>query len=224
MNRQSNGPFAPPRDWDALQHAYEAHTGDLEDLAGASSITLITLNKYAKARKWVRSIQVELPVPVEREKPKPKSLPEKVAAGKAAKPKQPRGSKAATGHSEEKPNTPNVAPPKGAAAIKITSATRAEIIGRLYAAIFRKVEQLEICMSTDEPVAPTDHERETRIIGTLLRNVELVDDVNRPASSGKPNADTPKSVGTAADRRVDTEHLRRELAARIKRLRERQPG
>ena len=222
MNRQSNGPFAPQRDWDALQHAYEAHTGDLEDLADASCITLITLNRYAKARKWVRSTQVELPGAMEHEKSKP--LPKKTAAGKSAKPKSPRGSKAATKHSVATSDTPNVASQKGAAAIKITSATRAEIIGRLYAAIFRKVEQLEICMSTDEPVAPADHERETRIIGTLLRNVELVDDVNRPASGGKPNADTPKSVGTAADRRIDAEHLRRELAARIKRLRERQPG
>ena len=222
MNRQSNGPFAPPRDWDALQHAYETHTGALEDLADASSITLITLNKYAKARKWVRLTPIELQVAVEREKST--SHPKNAAAGKAAKPKQPSFARAATKKCVAKPDTLNTAPHAVAAAIKITSATRAEIIGRLYAAIFRKVEQLEICMSTDEPVAPADHERETRIIGTLLRNVELVDDVNRPAAGDNARGDPPKSVGTAADRGIDQEHLRRELAARVKRLRERQPG
>ncbi len=221
MTQTSNGLFAPTRDWAALQYAYETHVGDLDGVATGNAISLKTLQGYARDRNWQR-LQTPAAQPEKAIKPKParklvlRKLPAKPGA-KAKKRTIPKSTRDAA---------PLVIPavPIATDAIPITSITRAEIIGRLYAAIFRKVEQLEICMSTNEPVATADHERETRIIGTLLRNVELVDDVTRPASGGKPNADAPKSIGTSPDRGIDAEHLRRELAARVKRLRERQPG
>ena len=221
MTQTSNGLFAPTRDWAALRHAYETHIGDLDGLAKGNAISLKTLQGYARDRNWQR-LQKPAAQPEKAIKPKParKLVLRKLPAKPGAKKKN----RAIPKNTRYAPPLINPAVPIAADAIPITSITRAEIIGRLYAAIFRKVEQLEICMSTNEPVATADHERETRIIGTLLRNVELVDDVTRPASGGKPNADAPKSIGTSPDRGIDAEHLRRELAARVKRLRERQPG
>jgi hypothetical protein len=221
LTQPSNGLFAPTRDWAALKHAYETHAGDLEEVATSNAISLKTLQAYARARKWERlsepAAQPSKPI-----RPTPARRP---ASRKLAKPGAKATRKTVTKSKREKaPALNRPAVPAAVDTIAITSITRAEIIGRLYAAIFRKVEQLEICMSTNEPVATADHERETRIIGTLLRNVELVDDVTRPASGSKPNADVPKSVGASPDRGIDAEHLRRELAARVKRLRERQPG
>jgi hypothetical protein len=44
------GPIAPPRDWDALQRAYEAPGADPAQIAKDNNILLDTLRKYAKAR------------------------------------------------------------------------------------------------------------------------------------------------------------------------------
>ena len=223
MTHTSHGLFAPARDWAALQLAYETHTGNLEDLATSNTISVKTLQGYARARNWVR-LQTTPLAPVATKLPASRQTStRKVAQPRPKlKPKVKR-KVSATAKPEAPSRLPTVAP-VAVEAIPISRETRAQIIGRLYAAIFRKVEQLEICMSTKEAVPAADHERETRIIGTLLRNVELVDDVNRPAAGDNASGDPPKSVGTAADRGIDQEHLRRELAARVKRLRERQPG
>jgi hypothetical protein len=48
------------------------------------------------------------------------------------------------------------------------------VLDRLYNAIELKVKQLEENMSQDGPKSPADAERETRTIGSLIRNVEKV--------------------------------------------------
>lgn len=225
MTHSSNGLFAPARDWAALQLAYETHTGSLEDLAASNTISVKTLQSYARTRHWVRSqTTASAPGAIKLPASRQTSTRQVAQARPNLRPKVKKkvGATAKTAASSRLPTVV----PAAVEAIPISRETRAQIIGRLYAAIFRKVEQLEICMSTTEAVPSADHERETRIIGTLLRNVELVDvdDVNRPAAGDDASGDPAKSVGAAADRGIDQEHLRRELAARVKRLRERQPG
>lgn len=55
MPSPTTGRFAPSRDWDALKHAYEAHVGDLGELAIANNIQLKTLQGYASRKNWVRA-------------------------------------------------------------------------------------------------------------------------------------------------------------------------
>lgn len=166
MTRLANGPFAPPRDWDALKRAYEQHTGPLEQLAEANNIKLTTLQGYASKFKWAR----------------------------------PAGVMTTAG---------------GIAAI------RSDIVLRLFAAVSRKLSQLEASMETTDPLSTADHERQSRTIGSLATNLEKVDDLSRAdagtggqSAAGKP-AVAPETAGN------DEDKLRRELAARIERLRER---
>ena len=92
------------------------------------------------------------------------------------------------------------------------------LIQRLYGAITRKLEQMETSMSGPEAANPADSERETRALGNLIKNYEKVQaletDLTRDAAAagGKPGA------MPSAD---DSERKRRELEARIRKVRER---
>ena len=197
LTQRSNGPFAPPRDWDALRRAYEAYTGELVDLAAENNITEKTLRRYAKDKEWVRCGSTK---PVATPDPLPVTVDSAIAALECA-------------------TDPVVVVP-----FHFTAEMRAELFRRVYALVLRKFDQLEICMSTDETIPTADHERETRIIGTLLRSVELADDVNRAGGAAPNSSNAAKSGAKPEDRRIDPEHLRRELAARIHKLRERRPS
>ena len=80
-----------------------------------------------------------------------------------------------------------------------------------------KLDKMEIDMSASEPLPPIDHERHTRALGSLATSVEKLNDIGQPSrgrsGTGKPAA----APETAAS---DEDKLRRELAARIKRLRD----
>jgi hypothetical protein len=94
---------------------------------------------------------------------------------------------------------------------------RTTMILRLYNAILRKLDQLENSMETDENPSGADHERQSRAIGSLINSVEKVDELSRPSAG----ADAPKSRATAQAEAAEAERARRELKARIQRLRER---
>ncbi len=96
-----------------------------------------------------------------------------------------------------------------------TGAARRALIRRFFNTIDRKLQQLEISMSNNEDLSPADHERETRIIGTLIRNVEKVNDLDRS------NVTAPEPGAKPDGGAIDQEQLFRELAERIQRLRER---
>jgi hypothetical protein len=94
------------------------------------------------------------------------------------------------------------------------------LLVRLFNAISVKLYQLETSMQDDKPLSRTDHERETRMIGSLTKNAEKVHELSRPgageADDAPKSSDRGKGPGHA-------EQVRRELAARIQKLRER-PG
>jgi hypothetical protein len=99
--------------------------------------------------------------------------------------------------------------------------SRATVVRRLYLAIDRNLSQLEVSMAKDEPASPADHERETRALHTIIRNVEKVSELE----TGKRKPATAKRT-TGRDRLTDDpELLRLEIAERILRLRDRRaPG
>ena len=95
---------------------------------------------------------------------------------------------------------------------------KAAIVARFYRLINLKLEQLERDMARPGERTPADHERETRAIGTLVRNYERVYGLDRESGDDdKQNGDNP-------EHRAATEATRRELAAQIIRLRQKESG
>jgi predicted nuclease with TOPRIM domain len=88
---------------------------------------------------------------------------------------------------------------------------RQALLDRFYKAIDLKLKQLETTMSQEESKSPADAERETRALGTLIRNVEKVtelkDELDR-AGTG-PQSRHPRLTPE------DAERVGRELAKRI---------
>jgi hypothetical protein len=83
------------------------------------------------------------------------------------------------------------------------------VVRRLWTAIDRALTRLEQAMTSSDPLTPADSERETRAIGTLIRNLakaaELETHVGqRAAQQSKPAP--------------DAERLRQDLAERLRRL------
>jgi hypothetical protein len=184
LPRALTGPFAPSRDWDALQRAYEAYEGDdLEPLATANNIKLKTLQNYACEKHWRRHDAPPLPPP-------PPLLKVATAAPDAG---------------GDKPVT------------IVTQAALNSLLVRLFNVIAVKLHQLEIRMQENKPLSQADHEREMRMIGSLTKNAEKVHELSRPSE----DTDAPKSRAAAKADTAETERTRRELKARIQRLRER---
>lgn len=107
-----------------------------------------------------------------------------------------------------------------------TKIERDGVLRRLYSAIDRTLTKLEAAMADDEPLTPSDRERETRALNTIIRNVEKVRDLER--GKRKPSTATAKrtgrtAAGAAAGLAKDPEILRLELAERILRLRVARP-
>ncbi len=91
------------------------------------------------------------------------------------------------------------------------------MLARLYRLVSLKLDHLEEAMSRSDERTPTDNERETRAIGTMVRNLEKVVGLDQSVRSGAD--DDGKRRGAEND--VDSEDVRRELAERLARLRER---
>ena len=115
--------------------------------------------------------------------------------------------------------------PRRAGAIKPSSAPtlgavsdKAAVIARFYRLINLKLEHLEEDMARSNERTPADNERETRALGTLIRNYEKV------AGIEKQQGDDEERNGSGPDDQVEAEIIRRELAARLVRLRATEPG
>lgn len=94
------------------------------------------------------------------------------------------------------------------------------LIQRLYRSIDRKLAQLEARMEQDDDISSADHERETRAIGQLIRNVEKITGLEAPAAPGHVTSGRKRSEHDQLSGDADAERIRLELAERILRLRE----
>ncbi len=179
------GRFAPLRDWDALKRAYEAHVGDLGELAIANNIQLKTLKGYAHEKNWIRADTTA-------------SAPDDTAAAVAKL-------------TDSK------------TLIRQIRGARGNLVLRLYQAVITKLEKMEMDMEASGPLSAADHERHTRALATVIKSVENIDDLNGAAAANagtnRPGAD--KRRGTPETASNDEGKLRRELAARIRKLRQR---
>jgi hypothetical protein len=97
---------------------------------------------------------------------------------------------------------------------------RAGLLRRLYRTIDRKLAQLEARMETDDELSIADHERETRAIGQLIRNVEKIAELEETASSSARKRGSANAGNEFEHGEADAEQIRRELAERILRFRE----
>ena len=95
---------------------------------------------------------------------------------------------------------------------------KAALIARFYSLINLKLEQMEEDMARSTERTPADNERETRALGTLIRNFEKVFGLEQESSGNddKRNSGEP-------ERPAEAEAIRRELAERLVRLRKTEP-
>jgi hypothetical protein len=100
----------------------------------------------------------------------------------------------------------------------VTAAAFDALLARLFNVISLKLHQLEIRMQENKPLSQADDERETRSIGGLVKQVEKVREFSRPVDDAAGRGSKAKAGSNAAD---DAAGARRELKARIQRLRER---
>lgn len=96
---------------------------------------------------------------------------------------------------------------------------KAGVVLRFYHLIDLKLEQMEEDMARSKERSPADNDRETRALGTLIRNFEKVYGLERELGKddGKQGAAGPESS-------AETDAIRRELAERLVRLRETEQG
>lgn len=181
---------ATPRDWAALQRAYEACPHEhLARLADDSNIKLKSLRDYARNFGWTRPVAPASPGSTVPKRPTPEPGPSIIADGET----------------------------------HVTQAALNSLLLRLFRAIEIKLQQLELSMSSNKPLSPADHERQSRVIGSLTKNVEKVHELSRPPERSTTD-DAKSRIDAGFEGAGDNaEQLRRELAARIQRLRER-PG
>jgi len=95
---------------------------------------------------------------------------------------------------------------------------KADLVDRFYSLINLKLEQMEEDMARSSERTPADNERETRALGTLIRNFEKVFGLEQ--ESGKDG----KQSDSRPDGNAEAEAMRRELAERLVRLRETKTG
>ena len=96
-----------------------------------------------------------------------------------------------------------------------TPQARRGLVRRLWRAINLKLTRLEERMASGEPLTPADDERETRSIGQLVRNFEMVTGLHAdPDKSGTASPNSAPETQSAPD----AERMRREIAERLERL------
>jgi uncharacterized protein YjcR len=94
---------------------------------------------------------------------------------------------------------------------------KADLVDRFYRLMKLKLEQLEEDMARSSERTPVDNERETRALGTLIRNFEKVFGLEQ--ENGK---DDDKQAADRRESHAEAEAIRRELAQRLVRLRDRE--
>ena len=89
-----------------------------------------------------------------------------------------------------------------------------DLVERIYRLIKLKLEQMEEDMAKSSERTPADNERETRAIGTMIRNIEKAHGIEQVSKNdGSPRANSP-------ERLAEADALSRELADRLVRIRE----
>ena len=95
---------------------------------------------------------------------------------------------------------------------------QATVIERFYRLINLKLEHLEEDMARSGERTPADNERETRALGTLIRNYEKVAGLEQQRGDGEARSDNGPEC------QAEAEVIRRELAERLVRLRKAEQG
>lgn len=182
----------PADDTDVVEAARRAYADDREtvgDIAARLGVSSATIRRWRLENEW--------PLRSVRR-----------GARRAAPAKRDATAKRAASKSKTNPGTPKSDP-----------RSRAALIERLYRAIYRKLEHLETSMETTDPPSATDNDRETRAIGTLIRNVEKVAELETDLTRADTAAAGAKPVSLYGGE--DADARRRELAERILKVRER---
>lgn len=105
---------------------------------------------------------------------------------------------------------------KRAKSRKIKPLDRAELIGRLYAAIEQNLQDLEQRMNDDTTPCAADGERDARTLSTAIRNLEKVTELEAGVQRDADGANR-KRGGKLPDDEAD--RIRLELAERVLRIR-----
>lgn len=189
----------PADDTNVVEAARRAYADDREaivEVAARLGVSAATIRRWRVQHQWpLRSVR------------------RKAAIAKAAR----RGAAASTAARKPPPKT-RVDSDRETPGTDARS--REALIQRLYRAIYRKLEHLETSMETADPPSAADTDRETRAIGTLIRNVEKVAELETDLT----RADTSSAAGARPASLYggdDADARRRELAERILKVRER---
>lgn len=96
---------------------------------------------------------------------------------------------------------------------------RAEILSRLYRALGDKLREIEQriarCRDEGDTLSPADSERDARTLNALARLLEKLTGID------DAGADAPNDKREPNPKEIDAERLRRDIAERIARLRQR---
>lgn len=174
-----------------IRRLYETGEISIRAVAERAGVSTATLSRRAKAEGWHRA------------KPTAKPAPSKAASAETTAP-----GTAPASH-DPQPSEAAAAPPR-----LPTRKAQKELATRLYRALIKKLDQMETRMANGEDRTAQDEERETRALGTMIRNfekvTEAVSDIDRRRQAAKPAS--ARSAGS------DAERMRREIAERLERL------
>ena len=178
-------------DWRRVEKAYRDNTETVDEIARRFGVAASTIRRRRKMENWP-SRAGGRGQPGDGRSPSPSSL---LAVAPASR-----------------------LPPERTEPQEATAAAgRGEVIRRFYHLIEIKLEQMEVDMARREDRTPADNERDTRALGTLIRNFEKVFGLEREQVS---DGDTTGAGGKRErDEQAEAEALRRELAERLVRLR-----
>ena len=220
--------------WVTIARAWRANSDTIAVIAANAGLTAEDIKLHARTNAWAP-----------RNSTKPKKKPVKKPASKPVRKRpapQPKPIPAAPLQPTPPPDPALVLPTKPPNSL---SARRA-LIRRMYSAIDTKLQLLELHMQNDlvrldtgTDSSAADHERDTRAIGTLIKNLGTIADIdhaNRRPKPGDKSGDPVTGLATSA-RSASARHgglrnapadiaaladeadrFRRELAARLQRI------
>jgi hypothetical protein len=201
--------------WAAIRRAYDETTEPIATILRRFNVHSSRFYEYRLRHGWPPRPQSALT-------PKRKAAPSaKAKAAAGSKPAQPKPS--ATPTSAAAARYPARLVPL--ARYTRSRAARAQLLGRLYAAIDLKLQQMEQHLAMNIKTTPADHERETRTLGTLIKTFENATEIN-PDQAGPAPAHAASAGGTSSPAGLaagafdpsNAVRLRREIAERLERI------
>jgi len=182
--------------WAEVRRLYAESSEPLAAIAARFGIARTTLTNRAKRETWPSRASAP-------------PLEATTAAGKAKRKVErtrltsPKASATKSGNTVTRPSS---------IALPSRRAQRA-VVGRLYRAISLKLELMERRMTNGEERSAQDEERESRALGTMIRNFEKVTEAVSDFDQTRE-----RSASDAPADRADAERMRREIAERLERL------